>query len=145
VFKNGTLHVTGAYSLDTSDFVIKAFVESLNFIASEPFSYRAGRVLLANYRTTLGLRLCLRSVAAVASENGHVPWLEARECAVVVKMLVEQERWATARIFATGSCAISVPCCGSLRAQVGAFSAVVSFLHALLRPVSPPAPKSEAR
>ena len=135
MFKNGTLHVTGSYSLDTSEFVIKAFVGALNTISSAPFSYLSGKVLLANYRLTMGLRMCLPSAALVARESGHVPWLEHREHAMVVKMKVEGQRWASVRLFATGSCAISVPSCESPLAQVEALCSVVAFLHGLVEPV----------
>ena len=135
MFKNGTLHVTGSYSLDTSEFVIKAFVGALNAISTSPFSYLSGKVLLANYRLTMGLRMCLPSAAVVAREMGHVPWLEHREHALVVKMRVEGQRWASVRLFSTGSCAISVPSCETPLAQVDALCSVVAFLHGLVEPV----------
>ena len=132
VFRNGTVHITGPFSTDTADFALEAFVETLNMVADR-YTIHRGRILLVNYRVTLGLRLDLPTVAALALELGHIPWLESGAPAMTVKLLVEQSTWASVRIFASGSVAISVPYCGPQRAQVGAFSRCVAFLRALVR------------
>lgn len=132
VFRNGTLHVTGPHSMDVADFVLQAFLETLNAIGGG-YTLRPGRILLANYRTTLGIRLDLAEVANLALHLGHIPWLEANAPAMTMKLLVEQNTWASLRIFATGSVTISVPSCGPHRAQVGAFCRCVAFLRGLVQ------------
>ena len=132
MFRNGTLHVTGPFSLDTADFALEAFVETLNMVEHR-YTLHHGKILLANYRATLGLRLPLEAVAELAQELGHIPWLESGSPAMTVKLLVEQHTWASVRIFASGYVAISVPCCGHYKAQVGAFGRCVAFLRALVR------------
>ena len=131
-FQNGTLHICGVYSLDVGDFAVRELLKVLNALHPDPiYDFAPGNVLLANYRLTLGKRIRLHEVQQQALSAGHLPWLDARELAVVVKIEVEIGCWATARIFPTGSVAISVPNCNSHRAQVGALDRVCAFLRLL--------------
>ena len=132
VFHNGTLHICGVYSLDVGEFAVRELLRVLNSLHPHPiYEHMSGSILLANYRLTVGKRLRLAEVQSLAREAGHLPWLDARELAVVAKIEVETGIWATARIFPTGSVAISVPNCQSSRAQVGALGRVCAFLRLL--------------
>ena len=131
-FQNGTLHICGVYSLDVAEFACRELVQVLNALHPGPlYEFVSGSILLANYRITVGKRLRLGEVQRLATEAGHLPWLDSRELAVVAKIEVETGVFATARIFPTGSVAISVPNCHSLRAQTGALDRVCAFLRLL--------------
>ena len=132
VFYNGTLHICGAYSLDVAEFAVRELVTVLNALHSIPlYEFDMGQVLLVNYRLTVGKRLRLRDVSEYAVQCGHLPWVDAKEMAVVVKMEVEIGVWASVRIFPTGSVSVSVPNCVSRRAQLGALPRVAAFLKQL--------------
>ena len=131
-FSNGTLHICGAYSLDVAEFAVRELVTVLNALHSIPlYEFDMGSILLVNYRLTCGKRLQLRAVQDFAVQSGHLPWVDAREMAVVVKMEVEIGVWASVRVFPTGSVSASVPNCVSRRAQVGALWRVACFLKQL--------------
>ena len=130
MFRNGTLHVTGPYSLDAADFVLRVFVETLNRWGN--YTLLPGKILLASYRTTLGMRVSVPHLARCILDKGQIPWQESSAAAISMKLQVEQGTWASVRIFATGSVTISVPYCGSERAQVGGFVRSVVFLRDLL-------------
>lgn len=133
-FCNGTLHICGAYAIDVAEFACQRLVQALNdlYFGTQPrYSVTLGNVLLANYRLTLGKRPVMRSTFESALAAGHLPWIDPREMAVVVKMLVEIGTWASIRIFPSGSVALSVPNCAGYRAQLAALGRVCAFLQQL--------------
>lgn len=132
-FTNGTLHICGAYALDVAEFATSQLIRALNdlYLSTVHYSFTLGEVLLVNYRLTLGKRPPMRSSYELALEAGALPWIDAREMSVVVKTLVEVGTWSTIRVFPTGSVSVSVPNCGTRRAQAGALGRVSLFLQKL--------------
>lgn len=135
VFSNGRLHLCGAYGTDVADFVVSNFVQELNRLypsGEEPrYSYVLGDILLVNYRLTLGRRIKPSALAERVTAEGALSWVDPRETAAVIKILVAPNAWCSLRIFPTGAVAASVPNCGGVHEQTQALGRVGTFLGLL--------------
>ena len=133
VFRNGTLHICGAYATDVAEFVTGKLVDALNKLYHDggKYTHTMGDVLMANYRFTCGKRLQLRSVVDTAMREGHVTHMDPRETSAIVRLLVDVNLWGSVRCFPSGAVVISLPCCGNCRAQMGALTRAVAFVQLL--------------
>ena len=135
VFSNGTLHLCGVYACDVAEFVVKNFVEELNKLYAPTdtprYNFKLSDILLVNYRLTLGKHIKPSALAATVSGAGTLCWVDARESAVVAKILVAPDVYCSLRIFPTGAVAASIPNCGGVVEQSLALGMVGTFLQTL--------------